>query len=192
MKDEPIYELEVRRVVEETAEARSFVLALPESLTGTFRYRAGQFLTFELELAGRRLRRCYSMSSAPGIDPEIKFTVKRVTGGPASTWFNDQVKPGTRLKVLAPSGRFTLTESFGPPALLRRRQRHHAHHVADQDRAQREPRAAAPALRQPRPGRDHLRDRDRSLGGAPRRNAQARPSSGRRGRASRRRNGRGG
>jgi len=114
MKDEPIYELEVRRVVEETAEARSFVLALPESLAGAFRYRAGQFLTFELELAGRRLRRCYSMSSAPGIDPEIKFTVKRVTGGPASTWFNDQVKPGTRLKVLAPSGRFTLTEGSGP------------------------------------------------------------------------------
>jgi 3-ketosteroid 9alpha-monooxygenase subunit B len=114
MKNEPTYELEVSRIVEETAEARSFVLALPVSLADTFRYRAGQFLTFELELGGRKLRRCYSMSSAPGIDPEIKFTVKRVAGGPVSTWFNDQVKPGTRLKVLAPSGRFILTEGSGP------------------------------------------------------------------------------
>ena len=114
MKSEPIHELQVARVVEETAEARSFVLALPESLAATFRYRAGQFLTFELELEGRKLRRCYSMSSAPDIDQEIKFTVKRVAGGPASNWFNDQVRAGTRLKVLAPSGRFTLTDSAGP------------------------------------------------------------------------------
>jgi 3-ketosteroid 9alpha-monooxygenase subunit B len=114
MKNEPIYELQVSRTIEETAEARSFVLALPDSLAETFRYRAGQFLTFELELDGRRLRRCYSMSSAPEIDKEIKFTVKRVAGGPASNWFNDRVQAGTRLKVLAPSGRFILTETPGP------------------------------------------------------------------------------
>jgi 3-ketosteroid 9alpha-monooxygenase subunit B len=114
MKSEPTYELQVSRIVEETAEARSFVLALPESLAATFRYRAGQFLTFELELDGRKLRRCYSMSSAPEIDKEIKFTVKRVAGGPASNWFNDHVRTGTRLRVLAPSGRFTLTEASGP------------------------------------------------------------------------------
>jgi len=41
MKNEPIYELQVSRTIEETAEARSFVLALPESLAETFRYRAG-------------------------------------------------------------------------------------------------------------------------------------------------------
>jgi 3-ketosteroid 9alpha-monooxygenase subunit B len=114
MKSEPAYELEVSRVVDETVEARSFVLALPGHLAGTFRYRAGQFLTFELDLAGHKLRRCYSMSSSPGIDPEIKFTVKRVAGGPASNWFNDQVGPGTRLRVLAPAGRFTLGDDLGP------------------------------------------------------------------------------
>src|SRR5579862_7779373 len=54
------------------------------------------------------------MSSAPEIDKEIKFTVKRVAGGPASNWFNDQVRAGTQLKVLAPSGRFILTETPGP------------------------------------------------------------------------------
>ena len=77
MKGEPICEIEVSRVVDETPEARPFVLGLPDSLAETFRCRAGQFLTFELDFAGHRVRRCCSTSSAPGIDPQIKFTVKR-------------------------------------------------------------------------------------------------------------------
>ena len=114
MKSEPLHELEVVRVVEETPEARSFVLAVPPALAETFRYHPGQFLTFELEIGGRRLRRCYSMSSAPGIDDAIQFTVKRVAEGPVSNWFNDHVRPGTRLKVLAPAGRFLLTGATCP------------------------------------------------------------------------------
>jgi len=108
------HELEVARVLDETADARSFVLAVPPSLREIFHYQAGQFLTFELAIDGRTLRRCYSMSSAPEVDAEIKFTVKRVAEGPASNWFNEQVRAGTHLRVLAPAGRFVLNNSAAP------------------------------------------------------------------------------
>jgi len=108
------YELEVARVVDETADARSFVLRVPPNLREAFHYQAGQFLTFELAIDGRTLRRCYSMSSAPEVDAAIKFTVKRVAEGTASNWFNEQVRAGTLLRVLAPAGRFVLTNSESP------------------------------------------------------------------------------
>ena len=39
------YVLQVREVVEETAEARSIVLEVPDELQERFAYTAGQFLT---------------------------------------------------------------------------------------------------------------------------------------------------
>ncbi|MGB5283437.1 MAG: FAD-binding oxidoreductase, partial [Polyangiales bacterium] len=72
------YELQVAGIIQETHDTRSFVFAVPESLRGEFRYRAGQFLTFEVLYNGMQLRRCYSLSSAPETDAWPKVTVKRV------------------------------------------------------------------------------------------------------------------
>mgnify|MGYP006192762835 CR=1 FL=1 len=44
--------------------------------------------------------RCYSLSSAPGIDSLPKVTVKRVGGGKGSNWFHDALKEGGTLDVL--------------------------------------------------------------------------------------------
>jgi 3-ketosteroid 9alpha-monooxygenase subunit B len=96
--------------VEETADARSLVLEVPEALRGRFAYRAGQFLGFRLPVEGRRLVRCYSLASAPGVDTEWKVTVKRVAGGRVSNWIHDAVREGDVLEVLPPAGRFCLAE----------------------------------------------------------------------------------
>ena len=42
------YELQIAGIVQETHDTRSFIFAVPESLRQEFRYRAGQFLTFEV------------------------------------------------------------------------------------------------------------------------------------------------
>lgn len=99
--------------MQETSDARSFVLDVPQSLRAEFRYRAGQFLTFEIPWNGMKLRRCYSLSSAPETDPWPKVTVKRVEGGRVSNWFNDHLQVGDSILVQPPEGRFVLRSKEG-------------------------------------------------------------------------------
>ena len=113
----PYHELEILRVIEETPDARSLVLAVPAALQETFRFRAGQFLTFRLPVGGERLVRCYSLASAPEGEPEHKVTVKRVDGGRASNWLNDKPRAGDFLEVMKPAGRFCL-EARPTPLVL--------------------------------------------------------------------------
>lgn len=110
--------LRVLRVVEETHDTRSFVFAVPAGLADAFRYEAGQFLTFRVPLGETPLMRCYSLSSAPGIDAEHQVTVKRVDDGRVSNWFNDQVKEGDTVEVMAPTGRFVLRAAEAPLLFL--------------------------------------------------------------------------
>lgn len=99
--------LHVAAVIDETADAKSFVFDVPPELAETFRYRPGQFLTLRLPVQGRHLPRCYSMSSAPALDAAPRITVKRVPGGRGSNWLCDHVRAGDRLDVMAPAGLFT-------------------------------------------------------------------------------------
>ena len=113
------HELQVAGIVQESPDTRSYLFAVPESLREAFRYRAGQFLTFDVPWNDLRLRRCYSLSSAPESDPWPRVTIKRVAGGRVSNWFNDEVAVGDRLLVQAPGGRFTLRDDHaGQPVVL--------------------------------------------------------------------------
>jgi 3-ketosteroid 9alpha-monooxygenase subunit B len=114
----PYHRLRVARVIDETADARSFVLEIPSDLARRFAYRAGQFLTFRVEVDGHRLVRCYSLASAPGLDPEHKVTVKRVADGRVSNWMNENVKAGDLLEVMQPTGVFCLRERTTPIVLF--------------------------------------------------------------------------
>ncbi len=105
------HEVRVAQVVEETHDARSFVLEIPPELHERFRYRAGQYLTFEVPLGAERILRCYSLASSPDVGETPKVTVKRVAGGRGSGWFHDAVAAGTCLRVMPPLGRFVLHES---------------------------------------------------------------------------------
>lgn len=100
-------ELRVRAVIDETADTRSIEFEIPPALADVFQYRPGQFLTLRLPVQGRHVPRCYSMSSAPGLDDSLRVTVKRVPGGRGSNWICDQVKLGQHIEVLPPAGVFT-------------------------------------------------------------------------------------
>ncbi|MFC5745794.1 2Fe-2S iron-sulfur cluster-binding protein [Actinomadura rugatobispora] len=100
--------LRVRRIVEETPEARSLVFEVPSGLAGAFAYEAGQFVTIRVARQGRTHLRSYSMSSAPEVDGELRVTVKRVPGGLVSNWLNDAVGEGDVLDVARPGGSFVL------------------------------------------------------------------------------------
>ncbi|GIH06243.1 oxidoreductase [Rhizocola hellebori] len=89
----------VAAVIDETAEAKSFVLDLPPHWT----YQPGQFVTVRVG----EVARCYSLCSSPFTGEPAKITVKRMLGGHGSNWLCDNVSPGTELELLAPGGVFT-------------------------------------------------------------------------------------
>ncbi|MGF7233863.1 MAG: 2Fe-2S iron-sulfur cluster-binding protein [Frankia sp.] len=101
----------VTRIVRETPDARTFVLA-PHG--GSFAYRAGQFVTFRVTKGDQELLRSYSMSSAPETDTELMTTVKRVPGGQVSNWFLDSVAEGDEVELTEPRGVFCLRETEVP------------------------------------------------------------------------------
>ncbi|MBO3737872.1 ferredoxin--NADP reductase [Actinoplanes flavus] len=84
-------------VIPETADAHSLVL------DAGFGYRPGQYLTVRTPAGAR----CYSLSSAPGVDAAPKVTVKRVPGGQVSNWICDHVHAGDVLDMSGPAGTFT-------------------------------------------------------------------------------------
>lgn len=89
-------------------------------------FQAGQFLTFELPIATRKVARCYSLSDRP--DPKrYRVTIKRLgppadrpdlPPGVASSHFHDNVHEGGLLKVKAPTGVFFLGPEATVPAVF--------------------------------------------------------------------------
>src|SRR6201996_1861877 len=95
----------VTRIVKETADTRSYVLAPHEQ---PFAYRAGQYCTFRVTVDGEELYRSYSMSSAPDTDDELATTVKRVSAGKVSNWMLDNLAEGDEVVLTRPAGTFCL------------------------------------------------------------------------------------
>ena len=112
--DDEYRSLAVTDVVDETADARSFVLEIPPALAETFRYAAGQFCTFRAEIGGEQVVRSYSMSSSPDTGDPFTVTVKRVPGGKLSNWMNDSLAPGDSIETTRPAGLFVLRPSDAP------------------------------------------------------------------------------
>lgn len=112
-RDHGFHPVPIRRIVQETAEAASFVLDVPADLRDAFAYDAGQFLTFRVEVGGEPHLRCYSMSSSPAVDDELQVTVKRVPGGAVSNRMIDTLRPGAVVEVTRPAGVFCLDPGDG-------------------------------------------------------------------------------
>jgi ferredoxin-NADP reductase len=107
-RDHGFHPVRITRIIQETADARSYVLDAP------FAYRAGQFLT--VRACGTL--RSYSMSSSPDTDDELMTTVKRVPGGLVSNWMHDQLAAGDVIEVTRPAGVFCLRETAAPVVAL--------------------------------------------------------------------------
>ncbi|MBS1559229.1 MAG: ferredoxin--NADP reductase [Bacteroidetes bacterium] len=99
------HELTVKQIIPETKEAISLVFEQPK--TGKLNYKSGQFLTLIVSLNNKEVRRSYSLCSSPFTDEDLVVMVKRVDGGLVSNWLPENVKAGTKIKVLEPMGNFT-------------------------------------------------------------------------------------
>lgn len=108
----------VTEVIDETADARSLVLAIPEDAREQWDHQPGQFLTLRIpsDVTGS-VARCYSLASSPHTDTAPKVTVKRTKDGYGSNWLCDNVAAGAELEVLPPAGTFTPKDLHGDVAL---------------------------------------------------------------------------
>jgi 3-ketosteroid 9alpha-monooxygenase subunit B len=112
-RDHGFHPLRVKRIVRETNDTVSVVLDIPDELRTAFSYRAGQFVTFRIQLDGGPVLRSYSMSSSPDVDDEMQVTVKQVDGGVVSSWFNAALAEGDTVESTCPAGRFCLDDATG-------------------------------------------------------------------------------
>ncbi|MDY8110016.1 hybrid-cluster NAD(P)-dependent oxidoreductase [Fulvimarina sp. 2208YS6-2-32] len=94
-----------RAVRDETHDVKTFVFA--PRFKRQFEFVSGQFLTFEFEIGGETIHRCYTISSPPSRPDTVTITVKRVPGGPISNWLHDEFRPGMMLRCTIPMGDFS-------------------------------------------------------------------------------------
>jgi ferredoxin-NADP reductase len=102
----PHLSLKVTDIIHETADAITITL-VPED-GSKVDYKPGQFITLIFHRNGKEIRRSFSLSSAPGIDADLRITIKRVPNGEISNYIYHHIKPGEIIKALPPAGRFVL------------------------------------------------------------------------------------
>ncbi len=96
--------LTIERVERETADSVRVSLAVPEDLEETFTFLPGQHLPVQAVVNGTKLRRTYSICSAPGKRP-LQIGV-RVQPGGLFSGFVGGLAAGATLEAMPPFGRF--------------------------------------------------------------------------------------
>ena len=115
----PPGEISVRcmQIIDETHDVKTFrFMAEPKIL---FDYKPGQFVTLNLEIGGKSVKRSYSISSSPSHPYTLDITVKRVPAptdapdapaGLVSNWLHDTIEIGSRIQLSGPLGKFTCVD----------------------------------------------------------------------------------
>ncbi|MCW3112777.1 MAG: hypothetical protein JWR18_1173 [Segetibacter sp.] len=99
-------QLRINKIKDETADSKTFYVE--EINKRNIAYKAGQFLTLLVTLHNKEVRRSYSISSTPGVDDHLFFTIKRIENGQLSRYLFDELGVGDIIISLPPSGRFTI------------------------------------------------------------------------------------
>lgn len=100
--------LKVSRLQDETADSRRITFDIPAALRETFTFLPGQHLPIQVEIDGKRVRRTYSICSAPGVAP-LEIGVRIQPGGQFSGFAAEVLREGDTLEVMPPFGQFHAT-----------------------------------------------------------------------------------
>jgi PAS domain S-box-containing protein len=90
----------------------------PEDGRPVPRHRPGQHLTFLFDVPGKgEIKRNYTISCDANGE-FYRISVKREPDGTVSRWLHDEAVPGTRIKVMPPSGGFLLPDDQQRPVVF--------------------------------------------------------------------------
>ena len=105
----------IRDIKPETANVKSFTLALPDWM----RHRAGQHYDIRLTAEdGYQTQRSYSIASEPEREGEVDITVERINDGEVSTYMHDVLVPGDLIEARGPIGGYFVWEAKMTEPLL--------------------------------------------------------------------------
>lgn len=98
--------LVISRIEEHAGIAKSYYLRSESELAY---FKAGQYLTFKLEIGNSVVTRSYSIASSPAsaLNGEYQITVKRIADGFVSDYILDNWKEGDEVLAYAPEGNMT-------------------------------------------------------------------------------------
>lgn len=102
-----MHRIAVKKIVKETIDCVSVSFDIPAVLKKSFEYQPGQYLALEATINGEKVRRSYSLCSAPH-EGEWKVAIKEVPSGKFSNYANRSLKEGDLIDVMSPMGNFAL------------------------------------------------------------------------------------
>jgi ferredoxin-NADP reductase/MOSC domain-containing protein YiiM len=108
-------EFTITDVRDECTTVKSLTLK-PSDCAALPRSRAGQFVT--VNIPDMAVARPWSLSDYDEAAEQLRITVKREPGGVGSAWIHDRARPGGRLSLRAPAGRFVLDRGVFMPVVL--------------------------------------------------------------------------
>lgn len=106
------YEASVIRIDPAAPGVKRFWLQLsPET---SFEFQAGQFVTFDLPVAEKRLGRwrSYSIANHPDHTRVLEFCIVHNPQGPGSTYLFENIRVGSTIRFKGPDGTFVLPSSL--------------------------------------------------------------------------------
>ena len=86
------FNLPIIKTTLETPDALSICFQVPEDLSSTFTFKAGQYVTLKQGINGELIQRCYSISSDPNEKGQFTVAVKRVEKGLMSNYLLDSAE----------------------------------------------------------------------------------------------------
>jgi CDP-4-dehydro-6-deoxyglucose reductase len=106
------YDSKVVRIEDESPATKRFWLEVEGETAIPF--EAGQFVTMDLPIHDKRLKRwrSYSIANAPNHDNVLEFCIVNMDGGGATRYFFEEVALGTPIRFKGPDGNFVLREPF--------------------------------------------------------------------------------
>jgi len=104
------YSLTIKEIKKETQNAVLILFTIPTELKNEFKFIAGQYITIKTVIAGKELRRAYSICSTPTSN-ELRVAVKAVDNGTFSVFATTILKKGDVLEISKPEGKFVLETS---------------------------------------------------------------------------------
>jgi len=104
------YDSTVIKIEDQTPNTKRFWLEVPEEEKIAF--QAGQFVTMDLPINEKRLKRwrSYSIANAPDDSNILEFCIVYLDGGAGTKYLFNEVKQGSPIRFKGPSGAFVLKE----------------------------------------------------------------------------------
>lgn len=98
------HDIKILNIKPETPHASIVSFDIPYELSEAYRYLPGQYLTIEVEINGKKVRRAYSICTRRG-EP-LSIGVKKVDGGLMSNYLNNDARVGDTVRLMTPMGNF--------------------------------------------------------------------------------------